>query len=417
MAKIPDQTKPSSEPAAGLPPWVTIFGAILVCTWTGNQFTPLLLLYEANDHYSVVTLNVLLGVYVLGLAPTMLVGGALSDRYGRRRCLIAGVLASVAASATLAFGEFGAVSLVVGRLLSGVGVGASAVAGSSWLKEVSQPPYDARADATAGARRASVAFTLGSSLGAVVAGSIAQWTDAGGVAPFLVHIAITAPFAFLLAQIPEPRTVARTRIRMDADEKRQASLLLVAFAPWLFLAAGVGYGYLPLLLDHRTEGWGLAYATLLNVIAMTIAGVVQPLARRFVVRLGRVALAIPLAIFGSGFGLSAIAEAAQSPALGLAVNVIFGIGIGCGLLTGLLEVQRIARGHSNLAQLTGAFYTAAYLGFLAPVALAQLALYVPVSTLFTCVGGLAIAASLYVFGATKGRGGMVATPSRPRHSR
>jgi hypothetical protein len=97
--------------------------------------------------------------------------------------------------------------------------------------------------------------------------------------------------------------------------------------------------------------------------------------------------------------------------------VIFGIAIGGGLLTGLLEVQRIARGHANLAQLTGAFYTAAYLGFLAPVPLAQLALYVPVSTLFACLGGLATVASLYVFGATRGAGGTVATPARPRHPR
>lgn len=62
---------------------------------------------------------------------------------------------------------------------------------------------------------------------------------------------------------------------------------------------------------------------------------------------------------------------------------MIGAGLGIVLVSGLLEVQRIATS-GDLAALTGVFYAIAYAGFLAPILIAAIAASVPVTTiLFT----------------------------------
>ena len=52
-----------------------------------NVPTPLLLVYKAQLHLSAQTLTALFGVYAAGLVPSLLSGGPLSDRFGRRRVM------------------------------------------------------------------------------------------------------------------------------------------------------------------------------------------------------------------------------------------------------------------------------------------------------------------------------------------
>ena len=44
-----------------VPLWAMVWGAVFVCSWGGNQFSPLLLMYEERAHYSSVLVNVFLG--------------------------------------------------------------------------------------------------------------------------------------------------------------------------------------------------------------------------------------------------------------------------------------------------------------------------------------------------------------------
>ena len=65
--------------------------ALFAVAWGGNEFTPLLVMYRTQHHLPQVTVNVLLFAYVLGIIPALLIGGPLSDRYGRRPILIGGL--------------------------------------------------------------------------------------------------------------------------------------------------------------------------------------------------------------------------------------------------------------------------------------------------------------------------------------
>ena len=82
----------SSEGAAAgeriaIVPWMRVSAALFAVAWGGNEFTPLLVMYRQIDQMSALSVNVLLGAYVLGIVPALLLGGPLSDRYGRRPLL------------------------------------------------------------------------------------------------------------------------------------------------------------------------------------------------------------------------------------------------------------------------------------------------------------------------------------------
>ncbi|MDR7276530.1 MFS transporter [Catenuloplanes atrovinosus] len=354
-------------------PWISVYAVMFFSTWAGNQFSPLLLLYKQREHYSALAVNGFLGVYVLGLAPAFVLSGALSDRYGRRPVMFGGVLAALAASTALAFGGTGPVMICVGRLLAGIAVGTATCVGTSWLKELSQGVYDPRADAGAGARRATTSFSLGSAAGALVAGLFAQWGPWPLQLPFVIHVLLTLPFAWLVLRAPETAVTvgAPTRSRVPtAGHPRFVRVVMVA-APWLFVAPSVTFGYLPVLLEETTPGAGIAYATLLTVLALGVSALIQPWAKRLVTTRTGPGLVAAILLITAGVTLAAIADHARSWPLGLLVAVVMGCGIGVGMVCAILEVQRIA-GPGDLAALTGVFYAIAYTGFLTPAVLAAL---------------------------------------------
>ncbi|RAJ82574.1 MULTISPECIES: MFS transporter [unclassified Streptomyces] len=380
--------------ARAVPPWRVVFGAVFVMSWCGNQFSPLLLLYKHEEHYSTLLVNLLLGVYVGGLAPALLLAGALSDRYGRRPVMSVGTLTALAAGAVLALGPLGVAPLFIGRLLSGVTVGIAMAVGNSWLKELSQAPHDLAADAGAGARRASTAFTLGSGLGALVAGALAQWGPRPEVLPFVLQIAVAAPFVWLVRRIPEtsPGDLGgplRRQLRVPAAGHKRFLRVVAVAAPWLFASAALAYGYLPVLLSGSTGSWGLAYATALTGLTLGVAALIQPWAKRIDSPSSARGLVVFLFLTAAGLLVMTGAQYWQSLWLGLAAALVLGCAIGTGLVSGLLEVQRIA-GPRDLAGLTGVFYTLAYAGFLTPIVLAAVTSLFGTTTLLLALVVLAL---------------------------
>ncbi|MDP9793627.1 MFS family permease [Catenuloplanes nepalensis] len=349
-------------------PWVSVYAVMFFSTWAGNQFSPLLLLYKQREHYGVVAVNGFLGVYVLGLIPAFLLSGALSDRYGRRPVMFGGVLAALAASTALAFGETGPVMICVGRFLAGIAVGTATCVGTSWLKELSQGVHDPHADAGAGARRATTSFALGSATGALIAGLFAQWGPWPLQLPFVIHLVLTLPFAWLVLRAPETAGVPST-FRVSTLGNRRFLRIVAVAAPWLFVAPSVTYGYLPVLLERTTAGVGIAYATLLTVIALGVSALVQPLVKRRERFDSTRGLIAAIALITAGVGLAATADHLQSATIGLVTAAVMGCGIGVGMVSAIMEVQRIA-GPRDLAGLTGVFYAIAYTGFLTPTLLA-----------------------------------------------
>ncbi|WP_328391937.1 MFS transporter [Nocardia sp. NBC_00416] len=351
--------------------WPAAVAAIFVCAWGGNQFTPLLVMYR-DAGWSTLTVNALLGAYVFGLVPGLLLSGGLAARFGRRPVAVAGVLASFVASLLLAAGVYGVEWIAAGRLVTGFGVAVAMAVGTTWVTELSARAGDA---AATGARRAALWMTIGFGLGAGVAGVLAQWGPAPMVLPYLVHALLAAAVLPVLFRVPEthPAGSRAVGLRTGFSGLRHPRFrrVVAPMAPWIFGSAAVAYAIMPQLIADRVGQWGLIYSTTITVATLTVGVLVQPLAKRLDRTTSARAAVVSMSLVPAGLAVSVLAAIVRSPALGLVAALALGCAYGIVLVSGLLELQRLAA-PGELAALTGAYYALAYLGFLLPSLLSLL---------------------------------------------
>ncbi|WP_280463708.1 MFS transporter [Nocardia carnea] len=359
--------------------------AIFVCAWGGNQFTPLLVMYR-DAGYSALTVNALLGAYVLGLVPGLLLTGTLSGRFGRRPVALAGVLASLVASLLLAAGTFGVGWIAAGRLVTGFGVAVAMAVGTTWVTELC---FRSGAAPGTGARWAALCLTAGFALGAAVAGLLAQWGPLPMVTPYLVHALLALAVLPFVFRVPETGTAGgAVHGQFGGLRHPRFRRVIMPMAPWIFGSAAVAYAIMPQLVGDRVGQWSLVYSTTLTVGALVAGTLVQPLAKRLDRTSSARAVIASMTLMPLGLLISMFAAIVRSPALALTAAVALGCAYGIALVSGLLELQRIAAPH-ELAALTGAYYALAYLGFLLP---SLLSLLNPVAGYPVLLGALVIVA-------------------------
>jgi len=369
-ASMPPWTGPRGNP------WLLVAAAMFVIGWGGNEFTPLLLVYKETAGYSQVDVDIFLGAYVLGLVPGLLVASALSDRFGRRPVMVAGLVASLAGSLVLAIGEVAGFAVIfAGRTLSGVAVGIAMAVGTSWVSELSAAPYDPAAAPGSGARRASISLTVGFGLGPAAAALLAQWTTPALVWPYVVQALLGVPVLILVAgHGRETRHDGGGvglwhRLRVPTAGHRRFLHVVLPMAPWIFGSAGIAYAIVPSLVDGAVGHWALLYTGGLTVVTLGCGVLVQPVARRLDDRSTARAVVVSMVVMTLGIVAAAATAATGSPWLAAPVAVLLGAAYGIAVVSGLLEVQRIA-GPDERAGLTGVYYSLAYVGFLLPALLA-----------------------------------------------
>lgn len=370
----------------GIRSWGLLAAAMFVIAWGGNQFTPLLSMYRLHDGLSTTTVDVLLFAYVLGIIPAMLLGGPLSDRFGRRPLMLPAPAIGIAGSLVLSVGAAHEPVLFVGRVLSGLALGLMMAVGSSWMKELSGAPWDLEAAPGAGARRAAMSMTAGFAIGAVVAGLLAEWGPWPGTFPYLVHAALSVPTAVALFRVPETREVgARGPLLQDlkipAVAHRRFWYVVIPVAPWVFGAAGAAYAVLPNLMVDRAGAYPIAFSALLCLVALGCGFAIQALGRRIDTPRNARAVAVALGILAVGCTIGAVAARELTVPLAIAAAAVLGAGYGMALVSGLQEIQRIA-GPDDLAGLTAVFYSLSYLGFGAPAVMAMLSGWVSYPAMF-----------------------------------
>ncbi|MFG1606865.1 MFS transporter [Actinoplanes sp. NPDC049265] len=347
--------------------WRAAAPAVLMAAWGGNHFSPLLLLYRRVDGYSQVEVNLFFAFYILGLVPAFLVTGPIADRRGRRSVVVGALGLGVAGSVILMAGHASVFWMCAGRLVCGVSVAAAMVAGTSWIKELSE--HDA--DPPARARRASLTLTAGFGLGAGVAGVLAQWVPAPTILPYAVHIALSAVAAVPLFRAPEtaPRTASTgpwIDLRLPRGGWRRFAGVVLPMAPWVFAAPALAFVVGPSLVADRTGDLRIAFATLLAVLTLVTGAGIQP----YVPRLARVLRGRQGVAGLVVLALATVLLATDPAPLGVgAAALLFGVAYGVTIVSGLVEVQALAT-PSSLAALTGVYWSITYAGFALPVILA-----------------------------------------------
>lgn len=390
--------------------WLAVATATFAIAWGGNEFTPLLVMYRTRGDFSPLAVDLLLFAYVLGIVPALLIGGPLSDRFGRRRLMLPAPVLAALGSTILAAGADSEVTLAVGRVFSGLALGLAMAVGGSWIKELSSPPWD---DRDTGARRAAMSLTAGFGLGAGTAGVLAQWAPAPTVLSYAVNVAMALVAAVLLVGAPETRAPRRNGIPAGARSNfrcwnavsapnRRFWLVVVPVAPWVFGAAASAYAVLPALMTHRAAAAPIAFSALLCAVTLGVGFAVQHLGRCLGGD-GLRGVLIALVLLVLGMGIAAWAASVLTVWAALAAAAVLGAGYGMALLAGLQEIQHIA-GPDDLAGLTAIFYGVSYLGFAVPAALAFLSqrwAWLTYPVMFSAGGLAAIGCLLVVLAGAK----------------
>jgi MFS family permease len=290
--------RPRRSGAAAL---LIVWGAWLLLMVGANVPAPLYAVYAQRFGFSSVVLTLVFTTYAFVLVPALMLFGQLSDRFGRRLVIVAGL--------------------------------------------------------------AGLAQAGGSGAGPLVGGALAQWAPDRLRLPYLVMLGATLAAALLVLATPEPaaattRTWRVTRPGVPAEILVPfARLGLTAAALWATLALylSVVPSYAAALL-HTSN---LALVAAVSALACAASCAAQLVAHRGID--GRTAQALGLSVLAAGLVLLVLAWPLSSLAVLLAGAVLAGAGHGIGFLYAQDELNRIAPPERR-GEVTAAFITCIYVG-------------------------------------------------------
>ena len=383
--------------------WVRVALVMFAVGWGANQFSPMLIVYRHTLGLGPGEIAGLFAIYAATLIPGLLAGGPLSDRFGRRACVLPFAALSPVATLLLVLGPRSLPLIAAGRALAGLCSGMVFGPATAWVQDLSG------GDALS-ARRAALALSAGFGLGPVVAALLAQWAGDPLVVPYLPHLALGA--AALAVGLTAPATVGagrqaeRTARPVEPAVRRAATaghrlpaalrgrpfwLGVAPAAPFVFGCASLAIVVLPEeVTSARTLSAG--YAALMTALAFAAGIAVQSAARRLAARRPQAGLVAGLvcAAAGAAAGAAAVSAAAHGPGQLLAglAAVLLGLGYGLCLVSGLHQAEQLS-GPDDRGTVLAAYYVLAYLGFAAPYAVAGLNLVLGKPGTFAAAAGTA----------------------------
>jgi MFS family permease len=354
--------------------WIRVAVVMFAVGWGANQFSPMLIVYRHALGLGPGEIAGLFAIYAATLIPGLLAGGPLSDRFGRRACVLPFAALSPVATLLLVLGPHDLASIAAGRALAGLCSGMVFGPATAWVQDLSDR-------GAVSARRAALALSAGFGLGPVVAALLAQWAPDPLVVPYLPHLALGAA-AFAVGwtapdRLGEPAGPGESPRRgepavtgrrwVPAAVRTRAFWLAVApAAPFVFGSVSLAIVVLPEeVTSARTLSAG--YAGLMTAAAFAAGIGVQPAARQLAARRPRAGLVAGLAAAAAGAAVGAAAVAGANRVLAGLAAVLLGLAYGLCLVCGLRQAEQLA-GPRDRGAVLAWYYVLAYLGFAAPYA-------------------------------------------------
>src|SRR5436305_7071521 len=174
LARVANPTSGYEREMPGRRSWALAAPGVLWFGWLvlmagANLATPLYAVYAARFGFSSLVLTAIFATYAFVLVPALLLFGRLSDVFGRRPVILAGLAAACAGLALFAAAQ-GTAWLFGARALQGLAVGMISGPATAALVE-----FDPRRDEQRPALLAGLAQAGGSALGPMLAGVLAEW--------------------------------------------------------------------------------------------------------------------------------------------------------------------------------------------------------------------------------------------------
>ena len=235
---------PSPGPARPLPRRRGAFAlqaSVLIALLAASSApTPLYAIYQAEWHFSALTVTIVFSAYALALLAALLVAGSLSDYVGRRPVLVVSLLAEAAAMAAFA-GAHGVGWLIAARIVQGLATGAATAAAGAALLDFEHPGRPGRA-----ALANSATPVAGMAAGVLVSTALVQFAPAPTRTVYLLLIALFAAQAAAVALTPEtadPHPGGWRSLRPGIAVAPSARRTLLVAAPAVIAAWALGGFY------------------------------------------------------------------------------------------------------------------------------------------------------------------------------
>ena len=381
-----------------VPPWSVLVALVFAVVMLGTTLpTPLYGLYRAQIGFSEFVVTVVYAVYACGVIAALLIAGSFSDVLGRRPVLLVGVgFAMLSAGCFLA--AHALPLLFVGRVFSGFSAGLFSGAATAAVTELAAPAQRGRATLMA-----TVANMGGLGCGPLLAGLLGEYAPYPLRLTYVVHLALLAVSAVVLAAAPEtvPRKVPRPPLRVQGMVV--PAQVRTAFTP-AAVAVFAGFSVLG-LFTAVAPAFLSRYLGVDNIAAsgaVVMSAFLASLVGQFLMGRFGVARSLVLGCLVLMAGLVLIGTSLLTKELGLLVAgaLVSGTGQGLSFRSSVATVSRVAPEEQRAATLS-ALFVAGYVGLSIPVvgigAVAQGPGLRAAGLLFVaCVIALAAAVSAYL---------------------
>ncbi|MFC5906535.1 MFS transporter [Streptacidiphilus monticola] len=360
---------------------VTCAFATMLCA--ANLATPLYAGYRQRFGFDPAVLSLVFAVYALVLIPALLMFGQLSDRFGRRRVIVAG-LGTATGGLGLFAAAHGVAWLFAARSVQGLGQGMMSGAATAALVELT-PGGHSRAAAI----RASLAQAGGAAFGVLLAGVLARWTSAPYVTPFAAGAALLLAAAVGMRLVPETASPGRGPLRPQRPgvprEIRApfARVAITAAATWA-VAASLFLSVMPAYASPVLHTGDVAWLGAVSALMLACSCLGQLAVRRGTPPAATQAGG--LALLACGLLALVLAQPLHQGGLLIAGAALAGVGHGVAFLAAQDDLTHLAPDERR-AEVSAAFYVCIYLGVAVPVI--GVGVVATVAGLFTAVATFA----------------------------
>jgi MFS family permease len=336
-------------------PFAVVSVALFVLLMDGNLPTPLYAVYREEFGFSGTTLTLIFAVYTIGLIPSLLMFGQLSDRIGRRPVIVGGLALAAVGMVLLAVAQ-STTELFIARAVQGLALGTAVGTVPAALVELEESGDNARA-----AMATVLGQSGGSAAGPLVAGLLAQWAPAPRQLCYFVGIAATIVVAIGVWRIPEPREApGEWRLQKPSvpAEIRTGFARASLACACVWAVGALFLSVVPSYAGELLETSNLALLGAISATMLAMACLAQVICVRGAMTPER-AQPIGLILLIAGLAALVFAFPLHTLVLVLAAALLAGVGLGLTYFGSQAEINRLAPTERR-GEVTAAFITCVY---------------------------------------------------------